>query len=680
MKSNLFSAVLDETTGGFKEIYLNSDADRMNWVKPGMSFGVPTFVHDVKFYGADQDFRLEHFEQTESGAVAEYRTLQRQVKSADEAQAELTARTEYSFDLYGNITVKTTLRNDSRWQKFFLEGDIGVVFNFYDDYYDADTCMTSRCTAHMWCGNDSSWICALKMGESDKNIGLVFTEGGARSYSQSQCKTNDRGYFTFNLDLKTLRPNEEYVFAYTLFPHSGKRDFLNRLSDFSHCAVVEADNYTYILGEQIKLDVCNKKGKISVQSDLHLISSSENENKASFLFSADRLGEHRIDISYGDGQLKTYAQVFVTEDIETLVSRRLDYIVSNQQYIEEGNALDGAFMIFDTESNSFYYDEGFSDHNAQRERLGMTILLARYLQTHKNERLRAALDKAVEFVYRNVFDRETGEVFNYANKYSVWLRLYNFPWVALLLIEVYRAVGGREKLEDAAKIMSAYYERGGKRFYPNGIFVRDIITEFRSVGMNDEAELLQECFLEHVEQIIVRGLHYPKHEVNYEQTIVTPAVAFILDAYLLTGEQRYLEAIREHLAALERFDGIQPHHMLNNIAVRYWDDFWFGKLHSFGDTLPHYWSSLSSINYIKYAAAADDAKYAKLGVCGLRNCLCLFQEDGSASCARLYPFETNGIRGERYDPFCNDQDFALYFAYIYLSENHKSENNKSTVC
>ena len=137
-----------------------------------------------------------------------------------------------------------------------------------------------------------------------------------------------------------------------------------------------------------------------------------------------------------------------------------------------------------------------------------------------------------------------------------------------------------------------------------------------------------------------RGVNYPKHEVNYEQTIVTPAVSFILDAYLPTKDDRYLAAIQPHLAALKRFDGVQPHYMLNNIAVRHWDDYWFEPIHSFGDTPPHYWSSLSSIDYIKYAGATGDDERLRRGVCGLRrgvcglrDCLCLFMRDGSASCA-----------------------------------------------
>lgn len=137
-----------------------------------------------------------------------------------------------------------------------------------------------------------------------------------------------------------------------------------------------------------------------------------------------------------------------------------------------------------------------------------------------------------------------------------------------------------------------------------------------------------------------RGVNYPKHEMKDELRTDdrTPAVSFILDAYLLTKHERYLAAIQPHLAALERFDGerfdgVQPHYMLNNIAVRHWDDYLFGPIHSFGDTLPHYWSSLSSIDYIKYAGATGDDERLRRGVCGLRDCLRLFMRDGSASCA-----------------------------------------------
>ncbi len=677
MKNDLFTVRFDPKTGGIAELRLNADPDGMNWVKPPLSFGVPSFVHNVRFYGADKDFLPVAFEETEAGAVAEFRTEQLQTRPSGAAGSvpDLLARTEYAFDPDGNLTVTTTIQNVSRWQKFFPEGDLGVRFNFYDDYYDAATCMTSRCSTHLWCGKDSTWVCALKMGESEQNLGLAFTRGGAVSYSQSGCKSNDRGIFTVNLDLKMLRPGESYVFSYVIFPHTGKADFLQRLAGIPHCAAVTADNFTCFPGEEFRLTVKTAgTEKITAMSDLPLLSQEQCRGEAEFCFAAETPGEHKITFRYGaEGRSETFAKVYVARELETILARRLDFIVEKQQYREEGNALDGAFLCYDSESMQLYYDEQFNDHNAQRERLGMMILLARHLREHPDEARRAALERALAFVYREVLDAQTGEVFNFAQRYTTWLRLYNYPWVALLLTEAYGALGGKEKLRDACRIMDAYYERGGKDFYPNGISVYELIDAFRNAGMKDESERLQARFLEHVERIIARGTNYPKHEVNYEQTIVTPAVSFILDAYALTREERYLRAVLPHLAVLERFDGLQPHYMLNNIAIRYWDDYWFGKLHLRGDTLPHYWSALSSIDYIRYAKATGDAERWKRGICGLRNCLCLFLPDGSASCARVYPFEVNGVRGERFDPLCNDQDFALYFAEKYLPQDSAGE-------
>ena len=689
MKNEVYTICIDKETGGISQLILNKDADQMNWVKPTESFnnsdkvgwtrppqtfGVLSYCRNVKYFGLTADFQLDKIEENENHATAYYSTKQWQTRSRDgdenDTYPELTAKTEYCFNEDGNLAVKTVIKNVSGWQKFFLEGDIGVNFNFFDDYHDAATCMTSRCTAHLWSGEDSTWICGLKMGESPHNVGLVFTQGGTTSYSQNGCRGNDRGYFAMNLNIKMLRPSAEYMFSHIIFSHTGKEDFMCKIAEIPHCAAIYSDNFTYFQGEKIRLTLENAtSGRISASSDLPLLSSAKKGNKTEFEFSADILGEHKITFTYGEkGECKTFSKVFVSESLETVITRRLNFIVDKQQYNEVGNALDGAFLCYDTESCRQFYDEQFSDMNAQRERLGMTIMLARYLQAHNNEKLRVALEKAVAFVRREVYDAEQGEVFNFAGKYSVWLRLYNFPWVSLLLTEVYPVFKDKTMLSDAYKIMKAYYERGGLDFYPNGIFARDLIEAFEANDLQEESEKLRKYFLVHVQRIIDRGVNYPKHEVNYEQTIVTPAVSFILDAYFLTKDKKYLEAVQPHLAVLERFDGLQPHYMLNNIAVRYWDDRWFGKLHVHGDTLPHYWSSLSSIDYIKYFAASGDENRLRRGICGLRNCLSLFMRDGSASCARLFPFEVNGLQGERFDPLCNDQDFALYFAYKYLDK------------
>ncbi len=45
----------------------------------------------------------------------------------------------------------------------------------------------------------------------------------------------------------------------------------------------------------------------------------------------------------------------------------------------------------------------------------------------------------------------------------------------------------------------------------------------------------------------------------------------------------------------------------------------------------------------------------------VRNNLCLFSEDGSASCAFVYPRRVNGTPAHYADAFANDQDWALVF-------------------
>lgn len=117
-----------------------------------------------------------------------------------------------------------------------------------------------------------------------------------------------------------------------------------------------------------------------------------------------------------------------------------------------------------------------------------------------------------------------------------------------------------------------------------------------------------------------------------------------------------------HIEALERFAGHQPSFHLNEIPIRYWDDFWFGKLMTYGDTFPHYWSCLSARSFNDYYKISGDEHYLKMAEECMRNCMCLFKESGEGSAAYLYPFKLDNTYGETYDEWANDQDFALYYA------------------
>ena len=60
----------------------------------------------------------------------------------------------------------------------------------------------------------------------------------------------------------------------------------------------------------------------------------------------------------------------------------------------------------------------------------------------------------------------------------------------------------------------------------------------------------------------------------------------------------------------------------------------------------------------------DSAEAAYRAVLGL------IKPDGRASCAYLFPISVNGVSGEFFDPYANDQDWALYF-YLRHKRNLK---------
>jgi hypothetical protein len=171
--------------------------------------------------------------------------------------------------------------------------------------------------------------------------------------------------------------------------------------------------------------------------------------------------------------------------------------------------------------------------------------------------------------------------------------------------------------------------------------------------------------LQHADHIMENGLDFPKSEVNYEQSIVAPAADILLQAYACSKEIKYLETAEEMVELVLLFNGDQPDcHMFEN-AIRHWDGYWFGKRRLYGDTFPHYWSVLTGVCLAKYTLLTGQDTYRKRAEASLRGSLMLFSENGEASCAFLYPETINGKPGHYLDPWANDQDWALYYAWKY---------------
>jgi hypothetical protein len=209
--------------------------------------------------------------------------------------------------------------------------------------------------------------------------------------------------------------------------------------------------------------------------------------------------------------------------------------------------------------------------------------------------------------------------------------------------------------------LRAMYRQFGYNFYAIDIPIELSQKLLHENSMTVQADTLLADFKTMGDTFVQNSTNYPSHEVNYEQSIVAPSIITLLQLYRVTGEKRYLESAELQLTLLEAFEGQQPSYHLNDIAIRHWDGYWFGKRESWGDTFPHYWSTLDAVAFHLYAQITRKKEYEERAKNNLRNNLCLFTEDGRGSCAYIYPYKVNGQRAQFYDPYANDQDWALYF-------------------
>ncbi len=654
MRNSVFHIEFNKLDGTLLSLKLVDDSDNMNWCAEDGRWG---YVHHINYdniwgdyQSRQKEMRLIEFSDSDLGAKSVY------------SNEILQVTVERSFDNYGNLNERFTFKNLAYADLFLSGHNCSIEVPFNDRYTYADDCLIHKCDTHIWCGLDTTYINALKMGVSDKNVGLVVTKGAFDGYSVLGCDSNNRGRFLLNPASFVLMYGEEYVIEWVIFRHSGKNDFRDKAFMSPNFIDIRAEHHTLFQGEPIRFTVGfgHFPENIRIYDKFGEIKYSAENRELKVEYFPQNLGEYRIFVE-ADGTV-TYADFLVKEDFKTLLARRVDFIVANQQYQRKGSPLDGAFLIYDNKNNHMIFEDCIPDHNACQERIGMGLLLARYLQVNKNEKVYTALMKYVAFVKREFYDESDGYVYTTVGKDRSKIRLYNAPWVSTLFTELYYLTKDKGYLREVLRLLKVYYAMGGDKFYPNGISILRTADAFRTADMKAEYCEIFDMFKNHVDNMVENGVSYPRHEVNFEQTIVSPAATFISEFAILSGEKKYKDAAKTHIEILERFSGSQPSFHLNEIPIRYWDDYWFGKFMIKGDTFPHYWSCLTARSFYNYYMMSGDKKYLASAEECMRNCMCLFADDGCASAAYIYPRRLGARFGEMYDEWANDQDFALYFA------------------
>ncbi len=659
LKNSFFEIEINRENGGLDSLVLCDDAERMNWIEGFKTWGLPL------------NLAFEDMEKTEDGAViSRYRkrSLLLEVRRTMEADG---LRENYRFVNTGSYDI------------FFPRGEYGIYTTFNDNYQDAATCLKKRCHAHIWCGGESSYVHAKKMGEYPTELALIVTKGALDAYSVERLiipgrgqQSDDRGDFILHIEATRLGPGKVYELEWVIRPFAeGKfEETLLTVPDFCR---IKFEQETVFFGEPFRLSakLGNAVRTAKVLCDGVEIPFTVAGNEVKVEYRPEELREYNFTFII-NGRASTACGLCVNQ-FEKLVEKRIDFIINNQQMLDPESPLYGAFLIYDNEDKRQYYNHWVYDHNASRERFAMGMLICKWLQTHKNEKAEKALLLFEKFVLREIFDTKTGVVSNTIGKDASFKRPYNAPWLMRFWGEMYKLYRKSEYLDWIERIMRDYHAKGGDTFYPNGSYFSEAIVLLRQEGRDKVAGELQALLDNHVANIIKNGTDYPPHEVRYEQTIVTPAHNILASYYDdLEAKEELPGEIEKHFKILQRFQGNQPDHRKYEIPIRHWDGFWFGKRRLYGDTL-HHWSCFSAYAYVLNGKITGRKELWECARHTLRNSLGVFDPDGSAHCAGMLPYSVTMLnpdgtvaeerrRGEYNDPWANDQDWTLYLTLRVL--------------
>lgn len=620
-------------------------------------------------------------------------------------------RADATHEQRGDLLItRIALTNETAKPIFTGLADIAIRLPLEDRYDSADVCLSRRCHAHIYCGLDISYVCALRMGGRPPHFGLVLTAGSLGGYSverDTARMSNDRGVFLLHPAPMEFAPGETHVIEWAIFAHAGWDDFFKKAGELRRFIDVRADRYVVFPWESACVRIRPSWPAARVTLGGNPVRLGEDGAYAVYIAHSGEPDELELPIE-ADGVRTRIVLRFIESPMQ-LAAARCRFIAGHQQYDGPIEGLRGAYLIYDNEDERMHY-VARNDMNAGRERVGMGLLMCRMLREHplpaanepqtetermidallheplfvddgepqsiagmldemtggeltddERETLRASLERYADFVLRELVDEATGEVYNDFGRDGSYQRLYNFPWYAEFFVELYAITHDARHLNAAVRIIERYYAKGGAAHYPIELPILSLCRALRDAGEGETLARIRGLFTAHGEAIMARGLDYPAHEVNFEQSIVAPAANVLLQLALETGDARFAAAADEQLAILDQFTGHQPHYRLNGVAIRHWDGYWFGKRQRYGDTFPHYWSALTGICHALRRELTGDEADAHPADASLRGVLTLFDADGRGTCAHVFPVTVNGEPGGYDDPYANDQDWALYF-------------------
>ena len=616
----------DPTTGAVKKISIANDGRDMNWI---MNVDGSQYAWVTDKYGWGLGYLTEMVAgKTNTHSWHKPSSIKNNGNLVSYVAGNI--RVDVKRELNnGGLSEEYTFTNTGK-QPVSLT-NVGIYTPFNDNCPSSQASIRSRTHAHIWDGGNAAYINATHMGANPPHMGLAVTIGSIKSYEiwergRDKENSHTRGVISLNLPDTDLKPGEKMSIGWHIFSHTGWDDFHGKLVE-NGSIVAKSNQYIFEKGDTARVEILanpRPAGQISVDLNGTDIPVKKESDKWVAETIAEESGAMRFNIRYGNNK-ETHIDCFVYESFDKLIAERVRFIIDKQQYNNPSNAKNGAYMVFDNETDEIYHNNTPNanppDRDEGAERLGMGVLLAKQYLLTQDEKIKESL-----------------------------------------------LTGDKQFAIDGYGTMRSMFRQFGYNFYAIGTPIQTGLSALKDGELNEFYNILLDDYKKMCDKYIANGLNYPSSEVNYEQAIVGPTIVSLTELYLATGENKYLEEAKRQMPVLEAFNGYQPSYHLNEIAIRHWDGYWFGKREMWGDTFPHYWSTITAMAYHNYYLCTNDVTYQQRAENIVRNNLCLFFEDGSASCAYLYPSKVDNVEAQFYDPYANDQDWSLV-NYLMINEN-----------
>ncbi|TDZ17357.1 Caffeine resistance protein 5 [Colletotrichum orbiculare MAFF 240422] len=401
---------------------------------------------------------------------------------------------------------------------------LAIYTPFSDHYTNTTDCVAARSLAHIWAnGGASSWVKLDQMGGNYRNFGLVLTKGALAGYSvesrDSVTMCNTRGVFLLSPSIPTLiptlQPGEASAFEWTWFLWE---DFFEQRAVRSKQFIRVKSNSNTFVGEETGSITLSGA---SVNSNARVYGQAVQcaDGVCQYNFTAGSPAQTTLTISTDSGYNAT-AYLNTVPAHNDVVDSRTRFIIENQQDSTPNTPADGAYRVFDNQAMVLATWDTWTDRNPGRERVGMGIVVARWLKKNPdNVKVRGSLEKYYIFVStslqeENGFVRDRPIGMGRGRK-----RLYNWPWVLQFHITV------------------------------------------AALDLNLTDPVADETPLERFMMMTLE--HFYANEVPS----CTPSVC---------QSSKACERSKLHLDMMLRFAGKQPDDRLHDVSIRHWDGFWFG--------------------------------------------------------------------------------------------------------